>query len=466
MTTLVVLPSTIISDIGSQLHAFRGSDRGSGYWMSNSILRHCDKLFATWQSYDPNAGAGNQKYQVWVATNQLGTSVWSAPVALSFPSTMSQPMDNHGVGTIIADKYGFLHVFYGPHYNDPLLEAVSQNPWDASAFLPAKTVPPVNVSSDPWPEMTTPSVARDGAGTLHLLHVGRKGGSGNEPLVYRRGTPGVSGQTSWQPPVELARTLHPHTSIYSATIAVSRTGGTDSLHVAFQLWPDPTVTNSFTGTSAATRWAYLRSNDGGNTWRNGQGAVMSTPVNPGSPAFVEKNPVMDVRVCNIAIDPNGDPWISVFYLPNPVVHTIPFDTRLWHLSGGQWSSISLRAALAAAGLTSRVAFATITFDAQGVLYVAAELFDRGDTSAGANSAWYGKSKEVAVLMSTDLGQTFQIYPVSPVDPTRPHWLANIERPTTSDPIPVPALLYTDGGFVPQGSGGPPTDIVFVPLYKH
>jgi hypothetical protein len=383
-------------------------------------------------------------------------------------------MDNHGVGTIIADQYGFLHVFYGPHYNDPLLEAVSQNPWDASAFLPAKTVPPVNASSDPWPEMTTPSVARDGAGTLHLLHVGRK--NGLETLVYRRGTPGVSGQTTWQAPVALA-TATPGlagTSIYSATIAVSRRHGTDSLHVAFQLWPDVTIAkNAYTKAHAATRWAYLRSVNGGLTWSNGLGAGISTPVTPGSTAFVEKNPMMDVRVCNIAVDPQGDPWISVFYLPNPAVHTNPFDTKLWHLSGGQWSSISLGAALAAAGLTSRVAFATITFDAQGVLYVAAELFDKGDTSADssttANSAWYGKSKEVAVLMSTDLGQTFQIYPISPVDPTRPHWLANIERPTTSDPIPVPALLYTDGGFVPQlisGGGGPPTDIVFVPLYKY
>jgi hypothetical protein len=305
-------------------------------------------------------------------------------------------------------------------------------------------------------------------GTLHLLYVGRNGPGTLEPLVYRRGTPGLSGQTTWQTPVALAATGLPHTSIYSATIAVSRTGITDSLHVAFQLWPDPTVTNSFSGTFAATRWAYLRSNDGGNTWRNWQGAVMTTPVTPGSPTLVENHPLLDVRVCNIAIDPNGDLWISVFYLPT-AAHTTPFDTKLWHLSGGQWSVISLGAALAAAGRSSRVAFATITFDAQGVLYVAAELFDRADTSAGANSAWYGKSKEVAVLTSTDLGQTFHIYPISPVDPTRPHWLANIERPTTSDPIPVPALLYTDGGFVPQlisGGGGPPTDIVFVPLYKY
>ncbi len=28
----------------------RGSDRGSGYWQTNAILRYNDKVFITWQS--------------------------------------------------------------------------------------------------------------------------------------------------------------------------------------------------------------------------------------------------------------------------------------------------------------------------------------------------------------------------------------------------------------------------------
>ena len=80
MPTLLVLPASVISDndpVGLHNQADRGARCGSGGWPTNTILRHCDKLFATWQGYDPNTG----KYIVWVSTNQLGTSLWSAPVA-------------------------------------------------------------------------------------------------------------------------------------------------------------------------------------------------------------------------------------------------------------------------------------------------------------------------------------------------------------------------------------------------
>src|SRR4029077_1064810 len=121
--TLLVLPAIVVSDtdaVGVYNNADRGSDRGSGGWPSNAIIRHCDKLFATWQSYDPNTG----KYTVWVGTNQLGTRTWSSPVALGdltlVPGWISQAdfhyMDNHGTASIIADSAGFLHLFYGPHH--------------------------------------------------------------------------------------------------------------------------------------------------------------------------------------------------------------------------------------------------------------------------------------------------------------------------------------------------------------
>lgn len=44
MTALIVLPATVLSDskpVGDHT-TDRGSDRGSGYWGSNPILRHCD----------------------------------------------------------------------------------------------------------------------------------------------------------------------------------------------------------------------------------------------------------------------------------------------------------------------------------------------------------------------------------------------------------------------------------------
>lgn len=460
MTTLIVLPAKVLSDndpVGTHNAADRGSDRGSGYWWSNAILRHCDKLFATWQERDPVTG----KYTVRVATNQLGTSSWSTPVSLPDPQAVAgYAMDNHGMASIIADSAGYLHLLYGPHHA-PMLEAVSTNPWDASSFRP-----PVKVATTPastWNDlMTYSSLVRDRAGTFHLVYRGRSPAD-NWRLIYQRGTTSTAGTTTWGQPVVLASTANGASnatgySLYDSAIAVWPGKIHDPLHVAFQMYYDPID-------KTAHSWGYLRSNDGGTHWADWQGAdvTASLPIDT-SPAksahLVESSPIMDVRVCNLAIDPNGDPWISVLYLAPPGKPMLGgYDTKLWRLSGGQWSVIPLSPFIVSAfGPTWRVAFATITFDSEGALYVAAERMDMNDPTA--DKAWYGVSKEVILLMSTDFGQTFSIYPISPVDPTRPRWLANIERPTTTAPIPVPSLLYTDG-FNQQA-----TDIVFVPIYKN
>ena len=128
-------------------------------------------------------------------------------------------------------------------------------------------------------------------------------------------------------------------------------------------------------------------------------------------------------------------------------------TRLWRLHAGHWSVISPSPFISAFGSSWRVSVATITFDAQGVLYAAAERMDMNDSTP---FSWFaGLSKEVIVLMSADMGQTFQVYPISTVDPTRPHWLTNIERPTT-----------TAFASVHRRSPQPERIRRFVPLYKH
>src|SRR5438445_13019481 len=125
MTNLIVLPSTVASDndpVGTYNPLDRGSDRGSAAWQTNTILRHCDRVFVTWQSFDPTTS----QYSVWVGTLQYGTNAWLSRVMLAVPP--GYVMDNHGYASIIADQSGFLHLLYGPH-NAPMLEAVSTSPW-------------------------------------------------------------------------------------------------------------------------------------------------------------------------------------------------------------------------------------------------------------------------------------------------------------------------------------------------
>lgn len=455
MTNLLVLPAIVASDsdpvaVYNQLD--RGSDRGSGYWQSNTILRHNDLIFLTWQSYDPNSA--NSPYSVWVGTFQYGTNIWLSRVMLLVPNNYA--MDNHGAASIIADKTGFIHLLYGPH-NGTMLEAVSMQPWDASAFHP-----PTPVTTSPWDLTTYSSIARDTAGTFHLLYRGQNN-SQEWRLIYQRGTTNsTTGATTWGTPQLLASTADPANtgtfigySLYDGTIAVSDRFGVHSIHVAFQLYYDPV--------GAAHAWGYLRSDDGGNTWKDSLGAAVTLPIDAGvanATHLVQSSASINVRVCNIAISPHGNPWISVISIgATPAAN----DTKLWHLAGGVWTTISLSPYVAGYGSNWRISGATIAFDSQGVLYVASERMDSNDTTP--DSWWGSNTKEVVLLMSSVLGATFQLYPVSAVDQSRAHWLANIERPTTPAPISVCSLLYTDGA-ADANKAGRAADIVYVPLYKY
>jgi hypothetical protein len=58
--------------------------------------------------------------------------------------------------------------------------------------------------------------------------------------------------------------------------------------------------------------------------------------------------------------------------------------------------------------------------------------------------WGHPTAEVALLVSKDKGRTFSVFEVSRADDSAANWLPNLERPTRSEPIKVPALLYTHG----------------------
>jgi hypothetical protein len=453
-----MLPPMVVSDgdpVGAYNSADRGSNRGSGYAPTNTMLRHCDKLFATWQQYDPTTN----RYTVFVGTNQLGTSTWSTPTALPAPSTITYPsgyshtpsgngMDNHGGASILADSNGYLHLLYGPHHA-ALLEAVSIQPWDASAFNTPTVVP-----TAPWYRTTYSSAVLDSAGTIHVLYRGRRFTSFDDwEMVYQRRFAGGV----WDTPRSLVHTNIPGYALYDGTIAV---GADDSLHVAYQMYSSGTPTASDTAPS----WGYLRSTDHGGTWEDGiNPGSLSLPVDTSTNIHFVESGNLNVRVGNIALDPSGNPWVSVTYLTtsSPATTQKPIDTKLWYRSNGTWSSpaqLHLSQYMPLVG--SRASGATLTFDAQGVLYVAAEQVDPVSTNP---DSWFDDpGKEVVLLVSSNLGVTFQVYPISQPDPLRARWLANLERPTTAVPIPVPALLYTDGSLNQTGTAA---DVVFVPFYK-
>ena len=158
----------------------------------------------------------------------------------------------------------------------------------------------------------------------------------------------------------------------------------------------------------------------------------------------EKGNNLDMRVNNLAIDNDGNPWLAVTHLEgNPTM-------KLWHHDGNSWHMIDLLPELHKNLPGKYLSEGTITFDETGMLYVAVTTLNPG------YSTWYGdKSHEVVMFASPDKGKTFQFLQISQIDPYLANWQPSIERPYGANPIGVPGLLYAH-----SDKSNPPVEVFF------
>jgi len=188
---------------------------------------------------------------------------------------------------------------------------------------------------------------------------------------------------------------------------------------------------------------YWHSHDRGKTWKRSDGTEVQLPATPATIEIVEgtqdpTNP-MNLRPGNVAVAPRGTPWLIYSRLDRQ-----PFETWLAHPSGyGKWQRISLLPAIQQAWPRRTVKTpGEIVFSRDGVMYVAVTTVD---ANASAERAYWGhQSAEVALLVSKDSGNTFEVFGVSPPDKAVPNWLPSLERPTRHVPIGIPSLMYTHG----------------------
>jgi hypothetical protein len=208
---------------------------------------------------------------------------------------------------------------------------------------------------------------------------------------------------------------------------------------------------------------YLRSRDRGDTWESADGVAVRLPAGPESPVFIEKDPSFDMRIGNLALDRSGRPWLAVLHL-----EASPRRLVLWCLEQGHWQAVEMLAVLEAKQPGKEFFSATITFDRNDRLYVAATVMEAGAEKRVANPDKPGKFfghplSEVVLFLSDNGGKTFDLVPVSEPDRQKPNWLPSIERPSSSHPIGTPHLLFTQGGPGKGLKDGPMTNIWFATL---
>jgi hypothetical protein len=364
-----------------------------------------------------------------IAVYDTKAGTWSEPVLIG------KGTDNHGGPALTMDRRGYLYVALGPHHG-PFQIRRSTRPHRVDEWEPATRT---------GVKATYPSLVCDPNDNLHLAYRGGPSpGWGGWWLMYQRRPK----DGTWSSPLVILKPQgRPQYTQYGNSLAVSSDG---TIHLGFHIYAGhPTK-------AKGTRLGYLRSRDNGDTWEGADGKALKLPVSPRSLDFIEQGRELDMRIGNLVLGPAGRPWLTAAHYEKR-----PRSTTLWHLEEDGWKAIDLLPFLQKRFPGHEVVTGTMTFDRDGVLYVAAVV-----QPAGLKVYFGAEAAEVVLFASKDRGKSFDILPMSRPDPDLPNWLPSIERPYGAGPLSgTPSLLFTHGdkGEFGKNQEGRPTEIRFVRL---
>ncbi|MHC4405861.1 MAG: BNR-4 repeat-containing protein [Planctomycetota bacterium] len=367
-----------------------GCGRATGYAVTNKIVTLGGRTHVAW--LDSQDG----RFLVRVRSLTRATSTWS-PLR-----TIGTAHDNHGGPALAADSRGYLHVVYFPHHH-PFRYRRSVDPNDSSEWTPEVsfgsrcTYPAMIV----LPDDTLVLVCRERTEGRWLmnLYTKRVDHEWEGPRTILHGN-APSGYTRWQ-----------------GALALGEKGKT--IHLSFMIY------ESSPGPGYAI--GYLCSRDGGQKWERSDGTPVRLPATPATVEIVDGTRKLtgpeNLRPGNIAVDPDGNPWIVYSRLDRQ-----PFETWLARpKAGGGWEKKSILPVIQERWPKRSVKTpGQIVFDSNGRMYLAITTVHADTSVEGAY--WGHQLAEVVLLYSDDLGRTFHVLPVSPPDGEVPNWLPSLERP--------------------------------------
>jgi hypothetical protein len=388
------------------------STRATAYYMSNKILTGGGRTVVTWLDSVSN---------IMIRSLDLETGQWSKEVLLG------KGFDNHSGAALTMDSRGYIYAVFGPHHG-PFQFKRSEEPCRIDRWT---TCPEFGTFA------TYPSLVCDANDVLHLTY---RGGPLPRRMMYQRKEPGQE----WSKPRELL--FHDVGESYTQfgnPIAVSSTG---VLHVGFHIYDFFPRSGKYIG--------YLQSPDNGTTWTTAAGDTVDTPARSDeTDCFIETGKDLNMRVLNLVLDRQERPWLATVHLEKGGrTH------NLYYLDERQWHKIDLSPHLRQAMPETDILYATLTFDRENRLYVAATVQD-----SSKEKFWSVPGQQLVVLFSTDMGESFQVLPISEPDSTAPHWLPSIERPYSHKPIGVPSVLHTYGNRGTDLVSFAPTSVFFTRL---
>lgn len=397
----------------SEILSTNGSTRATAYMMSNKIISTNEKIYVSWldRVADIQIKSYDKKSDSWSETFLIGTGV-----------------DNHSGPAITMDSKGYLHAVFGPHHG-PFQYRKTMNPFDISRW---DTIRFFGVTG------TYPSLVCDNEDKLHIAY---RGGAEPWRVMYQQ----KPEQGAWSGPIELVHSqLDTGYTQYGNSLIISPDG---TIHLGFHIYDQQPPGGKALG--------YLRSKNRGETWETAHGLKIDLPATPASPCFIEQGAQLDMRCGNLAIDSDGNPWLTAFHNEKR-----PRSTVLWHHDGTEWRGQELLNVIKHQYPDWEILYSSITFDQDGMLYIVSAI-----QKAFSPTYWGDPSLEIILLTSPDRAKTFKIIQVSKIDPNLPNWLPNIEHPYGQKPIGCPSFLYTYGGPGVGVTEGAATEVTFVKLKK-
>jgi hypothetical protein len=374
-----------------------GSTRATAYAASNKIVSTETHIYATWL---------DRPSKIYIAVFDKQTQLWSTPFLVSIGE------DNHACPTLAIDTHGFLYLISGPHHG-PFRFQKSKTPYTIDDWGAVEFVGNTG---------TYASMVVDSKGVVHVCY---RGGSMPRRLMYvRRNLEGI-----WSIPQELVKAaIPPQYTQWGNSLLID---AQDRLHLGFHRY-----TTKDKGSAAG----YLYSEDGGATWKNASGMIQKTPVTLANPVWFINNTSIDLRVGNVAIDQQNQPWISVIFYDGAISNK----AALYHYDKEHaiWRIKSLLPTIEEVYPGYALGDVTVTFDRDYNLYVGAAIKEAGD-------GWDGITSRITLLFSSDHGEHFNPLIISPTDGIPGSWLPTIERPTNPQPIDLPSIMFTRGG---RGAG--------------
>ena len=370
-----------------------GSTRATAY-VGNKIITKDGKTFIGWLDHI------GELSQIKVKCYDIKSKTWGDAV------NVGTGADSHGGPSMTMDNKGYLHMVYGAHHQ-PLKYSRTVRPMDISEWVDLGTFG----SKETYPSLIT---APDGT----LWCATRSSATDPWRLCVYCKLP----DQEWSSAIDV---LEADELGYAQTGNTLVVGADGTIHLGLYIYT--------TKSNAGKVIGYLRSHDNAKTWENAYGDVMTLPVTSESDCFFERGDTFNMYLGGFALDPEGNPWLSVVHQEKR-----PVSTSLTHFENGKWVSIDLLPFLQAAMPGRNIAQADLSFDRNGTLYIAA--------SGAKGDGWWGSPlQEVILMKSQDKGKSFEVTAISEFDSAKPNWLPSIEKPFSANLLDkAPCILYTCG----------------------